>query len=213
MELSVSILSIKDDIKNNVAKLINYNIDYLHIDIMDGLFVPNTTWNIDEVRSILPDYKNLDVHLMVNDLDKYINDFISLNPSIITFHYEATFDIMKYVNLLHSYGIKAGLAIKPNTDVSEIEKYLKYVDLVLVMSVEPGFGGQKFIMDSYFKINALYNLRIENNYKYIIEVDGGVNNETIEYCNNCDIVVVGSYITKNDYEESIKNLRSIIDEK
>lgn len=211
MKLSVSILSIKDDIKNNVAKLINYDIDYLHIDIMDGLFVPNTTWNIDEVKAILPDYKNLDVHLMVNDLDKYINDFISINPKIITFHYEATCDIMKYIDLIHSHGIKAGLAIKPDTDVSSISKYLDVVDLVLVMSVEPGFGGQKFIMNSCIKMNELYNLRNENNYNYLIEVDGGVNNETISYCDKFDLVVVGSYITKNDYEESINTLRNIMD--
>lgn len=212
MDLSVSILSINEDIKNNVLKLSQCDVDYLHVDIMDGLFVPNSTWSIDEVKDILPsNFENIDVHLMVYDLDKYISDFMSIKPKNITFHYEATDDVRKYIDILHKNNIKAGLSIKPGTDVSLIKPYLEDVDLVLVMSVEPGFGGQKFIPSSYDKINELYKLREENNYHYVIEVDGGVNNETINYCKKCDMVVVGSYITKNDYEESIDILRKLID--
>lgn len=211
MKLSVSILSIKNNIKENILKLSKLDIDYLHIDIMDNLFVPNKTWNIDEVKEIVPNnYKKFDVHLMVYDLDKYIKDFISLKPNIITFHLEATNNVEKYIQIIHENNILAGISIKPNTSIESIKPYLKDIDLVLVMSVEPGFGGQKFIENSENKINELLQIKKENNYNYLIEVDGGVNKDTMKFCKNCDIVVVGSYITNNDYEESIKNIKSEI---
>lgn len=209
MKLSVSILSMKDqfDIKESIKKLNNCNIDFLHIDIMDGKFVKNSTWNCLDVKNILPNTsKPLDIHLMVEDIEKYINDFSILNPKYITFHLEATDNPIKIIKLIKEKNIGVGISIKPNTDVSKLLPYLSLVDLVLVMSVEPGQGGQKFLDNSVEKINYLYQVRNDKNYNYVIEVDGGVNNTTIENCRKCDIVVVGSYITKNNYEESIKSL-------
>ena len=209
MKLSVSILSMKDqfDIKENIKKLNNCNIDFLHIDIMDGKFVKNSTWNCLDVKNILPNNsKPLDIHLMVEDIEKYINDFSILNPKYITFHLEATDNPIKIIKLIKEKNMGVGISIKPNTDVSKILPYLSLVDLVLVMSVVPGQGGQKFLDNSVEKINYLYQVRNDKNYNYVIEVDGGVNNTTIENCRKCDIVVVGSYITKNNYEESIKSL-------
>ena len=173
---------------------------------MDVKFVTNTTWQYDDLKDVLNVNTKLDVHLMVYDLDKYIDDFIKLRPNIITFHYEATHDYSKYINIIKSSGIKVGLAIKPSTDVSEIEYLLDSIDLVLVMSVEPGFGGQKFIDNSTNKINELYELRENNDFNYLIEVDGGINDTTIDKVSNADIVVVGSFITNGDYEEQIKKI-------
>ena len=204
--LSVSILGIKDNFSSNIAKLDKLNIDFFHVDIMDGKFVNNTTWQYDDLKDVLNVNTKLDVHLMVYDLDKYIDDFIKLRPNIITFHYEATHDYSKYINIIKSSGIKVGLAIKPSTDVSEIEYLLDSIDLVLVMSVEPGFGGQKFIDNSTNKINELYELRENNDFNYLIEVDGGINDTTIDKVSNADIVVVGSFITNGDYEEQIKKI-------
>lgn len=209
MELSVSILSMKNDIniKENIKKLNNCNINFLHIDIMDGKFVKNSTWNCLDIKNILPNNsKPLDIHLMVEDIEKYINDFSILNPKYITFHLEATDNPIKIIKLIKEKNIGVGISIKPNTDVSSLLPYLSLVDLVLVMSVEPGQGGQKFLDSSVEKINYLYQVRNDKNYNYVIEVDGGVNNTTIENCRKCDIVVVGSYITKNNYGESIENL-------
>lgn len=206
--LSVSILGIKEKIRKNIKKLDKMNIDYFHIDIMDGIFVENTTWKYKEVSKILKHTKTKkDVHLMVKEPKKYIDEYIKLKPEIITFHYETTKNHVELINYIKENNIKAGISIKPNTKVEEIENLLKYVDLVLVMSVEPGKGGQKYIENSTNKINELYKLREENNYNYLIEVDGGINNETKEFAKNADILVVGSYITNNNYEEKINEMK------
>ena len=177
--LSVSILGIKEKIKKNIKKLDNLNIDFFHIDIMDGIFVENTTWEYKEIKKIVKHRKTKkDIHLMVKDVKKYIDDFINLKPEIITFHYEATDNHIELINYIKKHNIKAGISIKPNTEVEKIKELLNMVDLVLVMSVEPGKGGQKYIDNSTNKINELYNIRKENNYKYLIEVDGGINKET-----------------------------------
>ena len=208
MKVAVSILSIKENIKEAIAKLDNTCVDYIHLDIMDGIFVENKTWNIDEINTLVNDTKkSKDVHLMVQDLDKYIKDFSSLNPKFITFHCEATNDIMKYIHLLHDKKIGIGLSIKPSTDVSVLKPYLPYLDLVLVMSVEPGAGGQKFMESSLKKIEKLKELRIQDNYHYLIEVDGGINEETISLVKEAgaDMVVSGSYITNSEnYDEKIE---------
>ncbi len=210
MKLSVSILSMKDetDIVEKIKKLTCFDVDYLHIDIMDGHFVLDKTWNVSNIETIFKNNsKLLDIHLMVEDVKKYINDFSKLNPEYITFHYEVTNNPMNEINLIKQKNIKVGISIKPDTDVKKLLPYLEYVDLVLIMSVEPGKGGQKFLDSSIEKIDYLYKIRKKCNYKYVIEVDGGVNIETIDKCKKCDIVVVGSYITKNNYEESINKLR------
>lgn len=208
MEISASFLSIKEDLKNNIKKLDNSNIDYLHLDIMDNIFVPNITWSVEEIEILLNDTKSKkDVHLMVKDVIKYIDDYSKLNPEFITFHFEAVDNVIDVINYIKKKNIKVGLSIKPNTNVEEIVKYLPLIDLVLVMSVEPGFGGQAFIPASLNKIEELYNIRKNNNYNYLIEVDGGVNSSNIKYLDKCDIVVVGSFITNNsDYNKAISEL-------
>lgn len=206
--LSVSILGIKENIKENIKKIDKLNIDYFHIDVMDGIFVPNKTMEYSEIKTYLENQKTkLDVHLMVKEIKKYIDEYSNLQPEYITFHYEATNEPIKIINYIKEKNIKAGLSIKPNTKVEEIKHLLKEVDLVLIMSVEPGFGGQTFIESSTKKIEELKNLRKINKYNYQIEVDGGINKETKEKVKNADILVVGSYITKNNYEEKIKEFK------
>ena len=205
--LSVSILGIKENTKENINKLDKLNIDYFHIDIMDGIFVENKTWEYKEVEELLKNTKKpKDVHLMVKNIKEYIDKFKNINPDIITFHYEATNKPMEIIKYIKNQNIKVGLSIKPNTKVENIKHLLKYVDLVLVMSVEPGAGGQAFIENSTNKIDELYELKKQNNYNYLIEVDGGINDETKNKVKNADILVVGSFITKGNYEEQIKKI-------
>lgn len=204
--ISVSILGIKEDIKNNINKLDRTNIDYFHVDVMDGIFVQNKTEDIIDILSETKSKK--DVHLMVKDIKKYIDLYSKLNPTYITFHFEATQNPKEIIEYLKKKNIKIGLSIKPNTDVEQIKELLSEIDLVLVMSVEPGKGGQQFIENSTNKINKLYELRNQNNYNYIIEVDGGINNITKDKVKNADILVVGSYITNSEnYEEQIQKLK------
>ena len=205
--LSVSILGIKENTKENIQKLDKLNIDYIHIDIMDGIFVKNKTWQYEEIKDYLNTKTKLDIHLMVSDIEKYINQFKNLNPNNITYHYEATKDNLKIINMIKNNNIKVGISIKPDTEINEIKHLLKYVDLVLVMSVEPGAGGQKFIENSTNKINKLYEIRKKYNYNYLIEVDGGINDTTKEKVKNADILVVGSFITSGNYEEQINKIK------
>ena len=211
MKIAASFLDIKSPVVEEVTKLSNLDVDYLHLDVMDGIFVENKTYTYGEFNDITKfTTKPKDVHLMVSDVKRYIDEFSKLNPEFITFHFEAVSDISSVINYIHEKGIKVGVSIKPSTDPKELLDYLKYIDLVLVMSVEPGKGGQSFIVDSVKKIEQLYNLREKQGYNYLIEVDGGINNETIKLCNKADIVVVGSYITKRDYQEAIQNLREVV---
>ncbi len=206
MKISASFLSIKDNLKENISRLTKTDIDYLHLDIMDGSFVLNKTWDIEQIKGIINYNKPLDIHLMVDDVYKYIDQFQVLNPIYITFHYEINYDIMKVIEYIRQYGIKVGLSIKPETDVEKILPYLPYVDLVLVMSVDPGAGGQTFIASTTDKIEKLR--AIDGN--FLIEVDGGINIDTIDLVKNVDIIVVGSYITNGNYEERIKNIKEKI---
>lgn len=191
--ISVSILNIKDNV-NRIKELDKLNPDYIHIDIMDGLFVKNKVDMLD-----LPNIETKrDIHLMVYDVIKYIDLYKKYNPDYITFHIEAVDNISETINYIKRQGIKVGISIKPNTNIDILLPYLKDIDLVLVMSVEPGSGGQSFIENSTLKINKLKEIRDNNNYKYVIEVDGGINNLTKAKVKNADILVVGSYITLSD---------------
>jgi ribulose-phosphate 3-epimerase len=207
MLISGSFLSIKNNLKENIIKLDKSNIDYLHLDIMDSYFVPNITWNIEEIKTLLAGTtKKYDVHLMVKDVYKYIDDYSTLNPEYITIHLEACDNILDALNYIKNKNIKAGISIKPNTSVKELIPYLKYIDLVLVMSVEPGLGGQVFIPNTTNKLRTLNELKKE--YNFIIEVDGGINEDTIKYCMYADIIVVGSFITNSDnYNQQIELLK------
>lgn len=206
IKISASFLSIKDNLKENINILTNLDISYLHLDIMDGMFVPNKTYDINKIKEIINFKKPLDIHLMVSDVYKYVSDFITLKPEFITFHYEANCDIMNLINYIKSNGVKVGIAINPETDVKVLDEYLKYLDLILVMSVTPGRGGQKFIPSSIDKINYLNNVKKEFGYNYLISVDGGINLDTIKFVKT-DIAVIGSYLTSGNMKENLLKIK------
>lgn len=208
MLVSTSFLS-SNNIPRDLKELNETDTDYIHVDVMDGKFVPNKTMPFSEMKNIYKyTSKRLDVHLMVNDPTKYINDYATLNTEYITIHEEIDVDIIEMLKLIKSYGIKCGLAIKPDTLVSDLVPYLPLLDLVLVMSVEPGAGGQKFIMQSEDKIKEVKTLIDTYNLSTKISVDGGINSETKDYCSLCDILVSGSYIVNSlDFSKQIDSLR------
>ena len=212
VEVATSLLSIE---RENSIKTI-YDLEasgtnYFHIDVMDGKFVKNNTTDImREYTEYIKQVANtpIDVHLMVEDPSKYIPLYAELNTEFITFHVEVDQDIEECLKLIHSYSIKAGLAIKPNTKVSELVPYLPFIDLVLVMSVEPGKGGQEFIKESSSKIEEVRALLDAYNSNAVINVDGGVNDKSRELCSKCDIVTAGSYIVRSDdFQEKVTSLR------
>ena len=208
MKIAASFLDIKEPKDQELKFLDSLDVDYIHLDVMDGIFVENKTYTYEEFYNITRlTTKPKDIHLMVSDVKKYIGEFAKMNPKFITFHYEAVSEVSSVINYIKELGIGVGMSIKPSTDVSEIVKYLPYLDLILVMSVEPGRGGQFFIEESVKKIDQLYLLREKENYHYKIQVDGGINDQTIKKCNKADICVVGSFITKQDYKEAIEKLK------
>lgn len=184
------------------------NITELHIDVMDGHFVPNISFGMPVIKS-LRRCTNMffDVHIMISEPLKYIDDLVNSGADRITFHHEVKDENKLVIKKIKASGIEAGISIKPNTDVEDIEEILKDIDLVLVMSVEPGFGGQKFMDSSVDKISRLVKLRSEKDYNYKIQVDGGINIDTISKAKDVDIVVAGSAVFKGNIEENINNLR------
>lgn len=210
MQISVSYLSSYYSNEKTIMKLENTSADYIHVDLMDGGFVTNKNFTIPEVIKLLKNHeKPLDIHLMTFDPIIYINDLTELKPEYITFHLEATKDIVKTIELIKRNNIKVGISIKPATNILELMPYLALVDLVLLMSVEPGAGGQNFIYHIADKLKDLIKVRSENNLNFKIAMDGGLNEDTIKLVSGLDIAVVGSYICKsNNYEERIKAIRS-----
>lgn len=187
------------------------NAPFLHIDIMDGEFVPNISFGPMVQAQIRPSFKEqvFDTHLMIEHPQNYIEAFAKAGSDYITFHIEADCDAKEVIDKIHSLNIKAGLSIKPGTSVDVIKPYLPYLDMVLVMSVEPGFGGQSFMDNSIPKISELKRLREENDYNYLISVDGGINDKTIKLVANAgvDVAVIGSYLFKQaNKEEEIEKL-------
>ena len=206
IKISTSILASNNRIES-IQKLNNTNTDYIHIDTMDGIFVPNTQMNIDEIIELEKySQKKLDVHLMVDNPEPYINNLTNKNIEYITIHIEINKNIDNLINLIKSSGYKVGLSIKPNTNINTLIPYLDKIDLVLIMSVEPGFGGQQFIPNSLTKAQQIKNL----NSNITIEMDGGIKDTNInEIKNYVDIAVVGSYITNNDnYNQAINSLKN-----
>lgn len=207
MKVAGSFLQIQDD-KEKIDQL-NKCVDIMHFDVMDGKFTENKTISYTKMKNNTIDVtKPKDIHLMVEDIRKYVNNYSKLKPDNITFHVECG-DVLNNINYIKKKGIDVGIAINPDTDVLAIVPYLDKVDLVLVMAVTPGKGGQKFI-DISHKIDYLRNYREENNLDYLIEVDGGINNITVDKVITADIVVSGSYITdSNNYEKKVELLKKI----
>lgn len=206
MKLSVSLLNAEDK-KITTKKINNTEIDYFHIDVMDGKFVSQLSFPLKEIQEISKiSKKTLDIHLMVEDPSLIIEDLKELsNINNITIHIEIDKDINKMLSKIKECGVKRGLAIKPNTDINLLKPYLDNIDIILIMTVEPGYGGQPFIESSVERIKKIKEL-IED-YNILLEVDGGINDKTIKKISLSDIAVVGSYITTSDnMEERINNL-------
>ena len=209
--VSPSILSADfANLERDIKAVENAGADWIHVDVMDGHFVPNITIGVPVVKSLRNVTKlPLDVHLMIENPEKYIEPFAKAGADIITFHYEAVKPeyIKTIIDNIKSFGIKAGMSIKPKTNADEILKYLPQLDMLLVMTVEPGFGGQKFMQDCAEKIPTIKANAHEN---LIIQVDGGINNETAKICTELGAtsLVAGNYIYKaENIEQAIKSLR------
>lgn len=217
IEISTSVLSVK---KENATKTF-YNLetaktDYFHIDVMDGIFVKNNT------EDLMFEYANtikqisaipLDVHLMVSDVKKYINQYLDLQPHTITIHYESIKDkkqIMNIIEYIKQNNIKVGLSIKPDTNIEEIYEFLPYIHLILIMTVEPGQGGQKLLPKTIQKIKDLKDYLTQQNIDTYIQADGGINIENIQDLKQAgiDIAVVGTtIINSDDFKQIIKELK------
>ncbi|WP_315114948.1 ribulose-phosphate 3-epimerase [uncultured Clostridium sp.] len=197
-----------------VKKLETYKADVIHIDVMDGRFVPNITFGMPVIKSIrgltsLP----FDVHLMIEEPSRYIEDFVKAGADIITVHYEADKHIDRTINYIKSFGIKAAVALNPGTPVSVIKDLIPSLDMVLIMSVNPGFGGQKFIPYALEKVKELNKLRNEFNKDLVIEVDGGIDASNIKEVveSGAQWLVAGSAVFKGgNIEENISKLKEAI---
>lgn len=184
--------------------------DYIHLDVMDGAFVPNITFGPKFIKDIRAKSDLVfDVHLMVDEPERYIKDFIDAGSNIITIHSESTKHIFRALSMIKDGGCECGVAINPGTSVSMIDSLLDYVDYILVMTVNPGFGGQRFIPDTLRKIRALDELRQNNGYKYLISVDGGISMQTIRdvYDAGADMAVIGTaFFRETDRKAFIEKL-------
>lgn len=194
----------------DVQEICEFGADYIHVDVMDGAFVPNISFGAGVMKSLnnvatIP----YDVHLMIEDPDRYIEDFVTPNTEFITVHQEACRHLDRTIQHIHSTGVKAGVALNPATPIVMVEDVLDKVDMILIMSVNPGFGGQKFIPRALDKIRRLDEIRKTNGYDFVIEVDGGVNLQNCEELKSVgtDILVAGSAVFKaEDRKEAIEVL-------
>ncbi len=186
--------------------------DFLHFDVMDGHFVPNISFGVPVLKSISHSHSlTNDVHIMISDPLKYAEKFIKAGAQILTFHYEACssdHEVHEVIHLIHELGARAGLSIKPATPVEKIIPFLNHLDLVLVMSVEPGFGGQEFMDNALEKISTLRQVIDQRGFNCLIEVDGGINEETAKLCKDAgvDVLVAGSYLFGHDDIQERLNL-------
>lgn len=218
VEISTSVLSVKKE--ESIQKFYDLEVahtDYFHIDVMDGKFVENDTSEImKEYANVIKQISNipLDVHFMVENVKEYVDDYIGVEPNIITFHYEALEnkeEVSKIIEYIKQNNIKVGISIKPNTNIEEIYEFLPYIHMVLIMTVEPGKGGQKLIVDTLEKIRQLKEYITKNNIDIDIEADGGIKLENIREVEDAgaNIAVVGSGIIETEnYVETIKQLKN-----
>ena len=212
MKVGVSFISSDYDLETTISKIDESSADYIHVDMMDGVFVENSNFTVQDLKKMFKNTKKkLDVHMMVCSPNKYVKDFAKMpNVEYLTLHCESHRRPIDVINMIRHTPLKVGLAINPETKVSHIVPLLNHLDQVLVMSVKPGKGGQKFMEEILYKIETLKELREQNGYHYVINVDGGINEETARLVKEAgaDMVVSGSYVCKSeDYNQRIESVR------